>query len=589
MSRLTELKVSYNVARGIWFVLGAALIVIGVLFKTDSCLFLGIWVIAGALFTFITPRLDPLVRRCMFSRSARKWMAWVAFLLFLIQQVGLDLMMAQGKIWNWAVLAFDILVGVGFLAILKLVLLQQWTPEAPIRNTHKLATMVVFLIYVLLMTGKAATLLNFNQLGMVQFPASNVNMLTLVVALEVVVGAILRLLLIPLEPGLNDFEVFIIYFESILFVVDTVDPLSLYGEMYTHLKYNETRAALGVIAGLSACVAGLLYFLPVALSHRLQDALFDPKPSWVARLHRHGATWGIDAPLLAIRIVIWIAFQVPLSAFFMKNFCAAFFLRSYGDYIQFVNPGTSPHADQGGPEGVPFHEGEDSHVVVDGPRCRDPPGLYGNKAKDLQLKVALRERQLKEHRKALIRYKQELDRLVGEVEKRDKLLAMKKDLFSMGAEIDDCRWNLGGGPNGLELPTLTGPPAIAPGGPLETLAPPGSPVLRSAPAAPALLLSQPPPPLPPALHTLPPPAPSQPPPAAPTPSIPPPPASKPSAPASKPSAPSLQVSTSDTQVHCSICGTDVPKGAFLPHFRECSRAHREGNRAAVASSAPNLT
>ena len=53
------------------------------------------------------------------------------------------------------------------------------------------------------------------------------------------------------------------------------------------------------------------------------------------------------------------------------------------------------------------------------------PALYGVKAKELNAKVQMRERQLKEHREALIRYKAELDHMVEEVQKRDRMLEVR--------------------------------------------------------------------------------------------------------------------------------------------------------------------
>jgi len=149
----------------------------------------------------------------------------------------------------------------------------------------------------------------------------------------------------------------------------------------------------------------------------------------VARASREGAACLIDAPLFIIRLLLWIKWQVPVTALFMKNVLGILVFRSLGDYIQFVNPVVT--GSRRGSTASRMEEGKEMQ-----------PALYGVKAKELNAKVQMRERQLKEHREALIRYKAELDHMVEEVQKRDRMLEMKQNMYLVGGEIDEFRDSL---------------------------------------------------------------------------------------------------------------------------------------------------
>jgi hypothetical protein len=51
-------------------------------------LFIGIWLAAGALSTFVSVRMAGYLNKITYSRAGRTWQCWISFLLFIAQVLG---------------------------------------------------------------------------------------------------------------------------------------------------------------------------------------------------------------------------------------------------------------------------------------------------------------------------------------------------------------------------------------------------------------------------------------------------------------------------------------------------------------------
>eukprot|EP01004_Peranema_trichophorum_P005570 NODE_4425_length_1170_cov_37.615091_g3910_i0.p1 GENE.NODE_4425_length_1170_cov_37.615091_g3910_i0~~NODE_4425_length_1170_cov_37.615091_g3910_i0.p1 ORF type:complete len:339 (+),score=60.58 NODE_4425_length_1170_cov_37.615091_g3910_i0:102-1019(+) len=209
-----------------------------------------------------------------------------------------------------------------------------------------------------------------------------------------------RLLMIAPSPSMTGVQVYVTYFETLWMVVDISDAFDIYvGFHHSSLESSAQDAGILISSVVVVCATAiymLLLFLNVDPQQR--------RETWQSWIYRHGPALFIDSPLLVMRCAMWMRFGVPISSMIIKNIMGFVVLR---------------------------HLGEKKLV--------DLLGIGQDHVRTLSDKVELREKQLKEHKEAIIMYKAEIDRLKTELMKQEKILEIKGDLDGFRTDLYDIK------------------------------------------------------------------------------------------------------------------------------------------------------